>query len=92
MKKLIIVIAVSVALVFGMVAHAQSVNHDAMLTALHAMKKDINKMIQIVERHKAGAISVGDESVSLSTAQSTQLMAAYTVLKADLATNYATLP
>ena len=77
---------------FLSMAHAQAVNHDVMLSALHAMKKNINRMIQLVERHKAGNINIGNESVDLSTAQSAQLITAYNTLKTNLAANYAALP
>jgi len=94
MKKICLLVA-SLALVMSLSlpsAHAQAVDHDAIVTALQGMKQDINKMIQLVERHKAASLTVGEEQVNLSAAQLTQIINKYIALKADLAVKYGALP
>jgi len=73
-------------------AHAQAVNHDAIIASLQDMKQDINRMIALVERHKAASLAVGDEQVNLSGAQLTQIINRYQTLKTGLAAKYQLLP
>jgi len=88
-------LALAAVIGFGQVtppAHAQAVDHDAIITALQDMKQDINRMIQLVERHKAASLAVGDEQVNLTAGQQTQILSRYTVLKTGLAAKYQALP
>ncbi|MDH4182648.1 MAG: hypothetical protein OEV92_00365 [Nitrospinota bacterium] len=98
MKRISLILvglALAAVIGFGRVtppAHAQAVNHDAIIAALQDMKQDINRMIQLVERHKAGTLAVGEETVTLSGAQLTQIINRYTTLKTGLAAKYQALP
>lgn len=73
-------------------AYAQAINHDAIIATLQDMKGDINRMIQLVERHKAATATVGDEQITLTSGQLTQIINKYVTLKAGLAAKYGALP
>ena len=85
--------ALIITLTFNGFAHAQAApNHDAIINALMAMKKDINKMLIIVHKHKAESVDIAEEQVALSEEQLTQLINKYNALKASLVTHYGELP
>ncbi|MDH5637348.1 MAG: hypothetical protein OEZ04_02540 [Nitrospinota bacterium] len=67
-------------------------DHDSILTALIGMKRDINKMIPLVSRHRAASITVGEEAVPLTAEQLSQLLTRYNTLKTSLAAKYQQLP
>lgn len=73
-------------------AQAQAVDHDVILAALYKMKQGINKMIALVQRHKIENVTIGNQTIVLTTAQKAQIIAAYGDLKTQLATDYALLP
>lgn len=86
-------LAIALALAPSPIVLAQAgPDHEAILNALTGMKQDINRMIALVERHRAGAVSIGPESVTLTAAQQTLLLNRYNTLKAALAAKYAQLP
>ncbi|MDH5757894.1 MAG: hypothetical protein OEZ55_14645 [Nitrospinota bacterium] len=92
-SMLIVAVAMVSALALPASAPAQAgPDHDAILVVLVGMKQDINYMIALVQRHQAGAITIGPEMVTLTTAQQTQLLDRYTTLKAALAAKYNQLP
>ena len=72
-------------------ALAQAINYEAILTTLRSMQEDIGRMINLVEKHRDGIVHVGDEDVTLSAAQKTQIINRYNALKATLATKGAAL-
>jgi len=72
-------------------ALAQAINHEAILTTLRSMQEDIGRMINLVEKHRDGIVHVGDEDVTLSAAQKTQIINRYNALKTALATKGAAL-
>ena len=75
------------------VVHAQATpDHDTIINVLMAMKRDINKMLIIVHKHKAGTVDVAEEQVTLSAEQLTQLINKYNALKASLVAHYGELP
>jgi len=96
MKRIsLLIVAVALALSLALPASAPAQagpDHDAILVVLVGMKQDINKMIALVQRHQAGAINIGPEMVTLTTAQQTQLLDRYITLKAGLAVKYQQLP
>ena len=90
---LIVAVALALSLALPASAPAQAgPDHDAILTVLVGMKQDINYMIALVNRHKAGTMPVADQTVSLTAAQQTQLIDRYTALKTGLAAKYQQLP
>jgi len=73
-------------------ALAQAVNHELILTTLRDMQQDIGRMINLVEKHRDGTVQVGDEEVTLSAGQKTQIINKYTTIKAAMAAKYQSLP
>jgi len=73
-------------------AHAQAINHAAILSTLREMQGDISDMINLLERHKAATVIVGSKEFALPVETVDAMKAEYLAAKARLVIKFQSLP